>query len=115
MAIKSGVSQGVISVSTSDTVIFDQDGISNIQRFTIEMISIHNTTTSTISSIQIYESPDLTSASGKRVALYSLGGGESKDVFELIGQGFEDRNIVAKAGGAGVNAQVTVTTYNDDD
>lgn len=115
MAIKSGLSLGVVSVGTSDTTMFEQDSISNIQRYAVEAASIHNTTTSTISDIAIYESSDLTSASGERLALYSLGGGQSKDVFELIGHGFEDKNLIILAGATGVNSLVTVTTYNDDD
>ncbi|MCH9645665.1 MAG: hypothetical protein K0U08_03370, partial [Proteobacteria bacterium] len=94
MAIKSGVSLGVVPVLTSDTVVFDSSSITNLQRYAIEAASFHNTTLSKIDDIEIYASPDLTSASGDRVALYSISSGLSKDIIEIIGQGYDGLNII---------------------
>lgn len=115
MAIKSGVSDGVIPVLVTDTAIFEQDSIANLERYAVESAILHNTTASTISGVEIYESPDLTSSAGSRLGSYSLGAGQSKDIIEIVGQGFKDKNLIAKAPSFGVNSLITVTTYDDGD
>lgn len=62
--------------------------------------------------VDIYESTDNTSASGKVVAQYNLGANASVSVGECL-QGYKDNeNLVAVAAAAGVNAKITFSGYD---
>ena len=113
MAIKGNVDGGVINVLASDTVIVEPTSLPSVERIAVSGLSLHNTAVGTI-IIQLYQSPDLTSASGDRLAYYSLAPDESADVTELIGQGFID-NVIAVGDAVGVNAKVSYTTYTAGD
>lgn len=113
MAIRGNVDGGVINVLASDTVIVEPSSLAAVERIAVSGLSLHNTAVATV-IVQLYQSPDLTSASGDRLAYYSLAPDESADVTELIGQGFVE-NIIAVGDAAGVNAKVSYTTYTAGD
>jgi hypothetical protein len=85
-----GVLTADISAAGVDTVVFDFNN-----RIAVSAFSIHNTLEFT-RQVSIYASTDVTSASGKRVARYTLSPNESFDINEVIGQGYElEENIIA--------------------
>jgi len=112
MSIKPNVGLGVIAVAVTDTVLI-QGTAGTIDRVSIGALNLHNdgSAGATI-TVELYVSPDLTSASGERVAYYEVGDNDSKDVNELIGEGLENLNIIAVADQAGCNAHPTVTQYD---
>ncbi len=90
------VSGGVIDVDPGDTTISNP----LVNRIAITAFSVHNTTAGSI-TIDVYESPDTTSAAGKRIAQYAVGANASVDVVEVIGQGYTvGQNIIAQAPGS---------------
>jgi hypothetical protein len=117
MAIKSNVSSAPIdlaAVSTDTTLVA---AVLAPARLAITGLSIFNTTASTQLAVDIFESPDTTSAAGKKIASYTLDGNTSIDVVELIGQGLSSgRNIIGRQTTSGatsgqLNAKITVTQY----
>jgi hypothetical protein len=112
MAIRGNVGLAPISVIAGDTIILEPVS-GDIERVAVSGFSLHNTFAGNI-TVTVYESPDLTSASGISVAKYVLAQDESVDVNECIGQGYV-RNIIAVASGVGVNAKVSYTEYTSGD
>lgn len=113
MSIKGNVGLGTISVLAGDTTIIDQNA--PVTRYAIGAFSLHNTTAAAV-TVTVFTSPNLTSASGKRVASYSVPGNQSVDVVELIGQGFPiATNVIAVGSGVGVNATASITQYDGED
>lgn len=116
MAIKSGISPDVIDLAAaaSDTTLLAE---ALNTRFAVTSLSIFNTTASTQLAVDFYESPDGTSAAGKKFASYILEGNTSIDVVEVIGQGFaQGQNLIGRqtTGGATagqLNAKITYTSY----
>lgn len=113
MSIRGNVPIGTVAVLAADTTIYDPP--STVERYAISAFSLHNTTGAPV-TVTIYNSPNLTSASGVRNAQYAVPANQSVDVIELIGQGFATtRNIIAVGSGVGVNATMSVTTYDGGD
>lgn len=114
MAIKGNVPQGVIDLAavSVDTVLFD-----NTERTAISAISIHNINAAS-REVFIYISPNLTSASGKIVAVYNLSPDESADINELLGQGLSSTEQIigvqqtAGAVSGDLNCKLTFTQYS---
>lgn len=110
MAIKSNVGIPLVNILTTDTTLLNP--VAPVQRIAVTAAILHNTDPAS-RTVTVYESPNLTSASGKEVAVYAIGPGSSVDVEEIIGQGYAvGRNIIAKATGTGVVAVSTVTQYD---
>lgn len=112
MAIRGNISKPTINVLAADTVILEPVS-GSVERIAVSGFSLVNTSVGGL-TITIYESPNLTSASGKIIAYYSLASNESADVNECIGQGFT-QNIIAVASGLGINAKISYTTYSAGD
>jgi hypothetical protein len=112
MAIRSDIDFGLVDVGTGDTTVVQIP--TGIERIGITAAIAHNTTGGDL-DLTLWESPDLTSASGDEIAFYAIPGGESVDIIELIGQGYEGTNIIAQGSGAGVNFRATVITYSEGD
>jgi len=110
MAIKGNVGSGPIDVLTSDTVIYSPGGI---DRYHVTALNIHNTSAST--AIEFFISPNATSASGDRVDFTSIGENLELDINAIVGQGYANLYIIAKAAAAGVKASITVTQYTEGD
>ena len=85
MSIQSNVGLGVTDIGTTDTALLNP--ADPYTRQAVSAFSLHNTTVATI-TVTIYESPDLTSASGDQVAVHAVPPGDSVDVVEVIGQGY---------------------------
>ena len=113
MAIRGNIDGGAISILAADTTLVDISALTSVERIAISGLSIHNTAVVSV-TVTVYQSPNLTSASGKRLAYYSLAPNESADVIEMIGQGFLT-NIIAVGSAVGVNAKVSYTTYTAGD
>jgi hypothetical protein len=110
VAIKSNIGIPLVSILTTDTTLLNPTA--PVQRIAITAANLHNTDALS-RTVTIYESPNLTSASGKEVAVYAIGPAASVDIEEIIGQGYAvGRNIIAKASGTGVVAVSTVTQYD---
>ena len=112
MSIKGNIGQAVLdlAVFSNDTVVLDFN-----DRVAVSALSIHNTSAAD-REIFFFESPDQTSANGKRVAIHTLAGGASEDVDEIIGQGYSSaQNIIAVVQTVGalgdVNAKLTYIQY----
>ncbi len=111
MAIKGNVGTGAISVLVTDTTLLDPDA-GDRERAAVTAAYLHNTSGSTV-IVEIFVSPDLTSAAGKRIDYYSIGTNASVDISGIIGQGFSTTgNIIAKGDGTGVNAYLTIVEYD---
>lgn len=110
MAIKGNVGLGVIPVLTTDTVLLETDDGSR-ERVAVSASYLHNDGGVTI-IIEIFVSPDLTSASGDRIDYYSIADNESVDISGIIAQGFgSTENIIAVADVVGCNALTTIVEY----
>lgn len=112
MTIRGNIGSSPIDILATDTTILDPIS-GSVERVSVSGFSLHSTAVGTV-TVTIYESPDLTSASGTAVAYYSLSQNESVDVNECIGQGYT-QNIIAVASGVGVNAKISYTTYTSGD
>ena len=113
MAIKGNVGIPALAVTTGDTVLVNPTSL-GVERVAITAMLFANTTAGAI-TVLVYESPDLTSASGELIdtVIVPISGNISADI---IGQGYTtSQNIIGVASGAGVNASTAVTTYDDGD
>jgi hypothetical protein len=113
MSIKGNLGQAVLDIGAVgvDTVLLDFDN-----RVAVTALSLYNTTGAN-ADIEVYYSPDTTSASGKLIASQSIAAGEAWLPTEVIGQGFpvnENVIVVDTTGGAvagNVNAKMTYINY----
>ena len=109
MAVKGRVGLPIIDVLAADTTVLQP--ASPNTRVAVSAFSLYNDTAGNV-TVDIYESPDLTSASGEKVAQYVVAANSSEDVIECIGQGYAiNQNLIAVGDLVGVNAKVTVTEY----
>jgi hypothetical protein len=110
MTIKSNVGLGNIDILAADTSIIVP--ASPVERLVVVSLIVHNDAGAT-RTVEFYLSPDLTTASGDRIAYYSIADNESRHITEVIGQGLEvGENIIAIASATGLNAWPTVTNYD---
>ncbi len=105
-----GILTADINAEGVDTVVFDFTN-----RIAVSAFSIHNTLEFS-RKVSVYASTDLTSANGKRVAVYEFSPDESFDINEVIGQGYDEENIIVvqdtSGGAAGdLNFKLTYTNY----
>ncbi len=115
MAIQSNLSAAPtnLNASTDTTLVAAVTGTS---RQAITAFSLFNTAAAA-RVIDLYESPDTTSASGKKIASYNIPANYSADVVEMIGQGLSaGQNIIGKqtTGGASagdLNSKYSYTLY----
>lgn len=114
MAILGNLTSGAqdLNAVSVDTVLHS---ISN--RTAVVAFSIFNTQASE-RTIDIYESPDDTSASGTRISTYTMQEGDSAIVIESIGGFSAGSRIIGvqTTGGASsgdLNAKITYTEYTD--
>jgi hypothetical protein len=112
MATNGNVGQATLDIGavSADTAVVN---FSN--RVAITAASLHNTTASD-RAVTFYASPDTTSAAGKEIGVYTLAANRSEDVSEIIGQGYENENIIAvvSTGGAvsgDLNIKITYISY----
>lgn len=116
MAIKGNTSAGIqqLGASSADTVLHNVANRTAITAFVIQNNFGANAT------VEIYSSPDGTSAAGELVADYTIADGESVHVEEVIGQGYAaNRRIIAVVTTSSVLAgdlvsQITYTLYTGD-
>ena len=112
MAIFGNIGIDTVDVGTSDTTILEV-GATDYQRVAVSAFNLHNDGILDI-TVEIFISPDATSASGHRVARIPLSIGSSEDVNELIGQGYDSgKYIIAKASTTGINASLSYTGYTE--
>lgn len=110
MAIKSNVGIPLVAIAVTDTTVLNP--VAPVERIAVTASVLHNTDAAS-RTVTIWESPNLTSASGTEIAVYDIGPDESADIEEIIGQGYAvGRNIIAQASGTGVVAVSTVTQYD---
>lgn len=115
MAIQGNIGVAItgLAATNTDTAII----ATGANRIAVTGFSIFNTTASTSVVVDIYESPNATSASGKKVASYNIPGNSSIDVVECIGQGYATTTqIVAKITTSAIslndlNAKLSYTLY----
>jgi hypothetical protein len=110
MAIKSNIGVGVISVGTGDTTIYQLTAPT--QRYAITESNAHNSAASA-TTLEVYISPNLTSASGKIVSKMTIPPGQDFDVNAILGLG-TIQNVIAKASQAGINMTLSKTEYSED-
>lgn len=111
MAIRGNVGSGSIDVTTVDTVIYEQ---ASIDRYQVTALNTYNDTGAGI-LVEFWVSPNLTSASGDKVASVTIGAASDIDINAIVGQGYSNLNIIAKAASVGLNASITVTEYTEGD
>ncbi|MAF43428.1 MAG: hypothetical protein CMI54_04565 [Parcubacteria group bacterium] len=112
MAIKSNVDFGLVEL----TVVGDNTVVNSSNRgdrYAVSAMSIYNTTGASI-NVQIYESPNLTSASGVLVDEYDVGANDQVDVLGVIGQGYTD-NLIAVPDATGTNIKTSGIDYSGAD
>lgn len=112
MAIKSNVDFGVVNLSVGDNTVIN--GSSRGQRYAVSRSSLHNPTVGPI-NVNIYQSPDFTSASGIFIDSYALAAGDRVSVGGIVGQGYTGLNIIAVPDGAGCNIKCTGIDYTGSD
>lgn len=117
MAIKSNIGQNstAVAASSTDTVLLADLGVNN--RSVVTGLSIFNTTGGNI-AIDLYESPDNTSASGMKIGTYTIATLASVQPVEIIGQGYASgRRLIGRVTTAAIssgdlNFKLTYTLYN---
>jgi hypothetical protein len=100
MGIKSGLSVGPIEVaaSSTDTPIHAPGAF----RTAVTASVITNNAAINV-TVQIYESPNATSASGELLETITLAPSEEQDVISIVGQGFQaSQQIIARVTTAAV-------------
>lgn len=112
MAIKGNVGLGVTSILATDTVLINTATLPGTpERIAITAASLHNTTASPI-VVQVYVSPNLTTASGSRVDYISIAANSTSDISGIISEGIDSTlNIVAIADLVGCNAFLSIAEY----
>ncbi len=111
MSIKGNLGDGPIVIGVADTVLFNPGAI---DRYHVGAFAIFNDTATTI-TVDIYISPNLTSASGLKVETISFGPDQAADINAVIGQGYTAENIIGVASAVGVNSTITRTEYTNGD
>lgn len=119
MAVKGNNSDGLIELAaaSSDTTLLQPSASFN--RWAVTAAVLSNTQAAN-RIVELYESPNTTSAAGTLIASYTLAAGETVLVEEIIGQSYESaQNIIGKqtTGGAAladVVSRITYTTYDGD-
>ena len=112
MSIKGNVSIPLINLAAADNTFLNPSG--DVTREAVSTAVLYNTNASN-RDIDVYVSPDLTSASGDLIADYTLANGDSVNIDEVIGQAFDQgENIIVVASGAGVNLKGTKIEYTGD-
>jgi len=112
MAIRGNIGLNVVPILATDTVLINTGILPGFpERIAITAASLHNTTAGSI-VVQVYVSPDLTTASGKRVDSVTLATNETMDIPGIISQGLDSvLNIIAIADLIGCNASLTIVEY----
>ena len=117
MAIQSNISSApipLVATASGDTTLVAS--VTTPSRQAVTAFSVFNTTANA-RAFDVYESPNTTSASGKKIASYIVPGNSSTDVVEMIGQGLSTgQNVIGvqTTGGAALgdlNAKITTTQY----
>ncbi len=107
MAITANIGIPIISLIAGDNTVLNP--AAPVVRDGIQTATIYNTTGANI-TVDFYESPDLTSASGDLFSTNGIAANSSIQVSEIEGQGFEaGQNLIAVASAIGCNLKVTVT------
>jgi len=112
MAIRSNIGLGVTAILAVDTPLIVP--AAPLDRISIGAISLHNdgVAGATI-TVELYISPDLTSASGDRVGIYRIPDDAQVDAVALIGQGLAvGENLIAVGSVLGCNVHITETEYD---
>lgn len=120
MAIRTNIGLGVTDLgATGADVVLIQPSTLGIERIAVTAMTLHETAGTATTVVNLFESPDLTSASGTRIAQVTLSADETLDVTAIIGQGYTTtQNIIANISTAAinagdVNARTTVVTYTE--
>ena len=108
MAITGNKSVAILDIGTSDTTLITAP----TERMAVEAMVLHNETGAGVVTVEVFISPDTTSAAGTRIAKYAIAVDASVDVSELIGQGFSSSEyIIGKADVTGAVVKSTITEY----
>lgn len=112
MTIRGNLQLGTVDIGTTDTVLIQT--LAPLTRQAITAFTLHETAAAAV-SVSFYSSPDLTSASGDRIAVIALAADETLIVSELIDQSFPvGFNLIAVADVVGSNCTITVAEYDGD-
>lgn len=111
MAIKSNVGVGVVSVAVTDTTIYQLTA--PVERYAITECNAHNSNAAAV-TLEVYISPDLTSASGKIVSKITIPPSQDFDINAILGLG-TNQNVIAKASATGINMTLSKTEYTEGD
>lgn len=111
MAIKSNVGVGVISVLATDTVIYQLTA--PVERYAITSCNAYNSNASAV-TLEVYISPNATSASGKLVSKITIPASQDFDINAILGLG-TNQNVIAKGSLTGVNMTLSKTEYSEGD
>lgn len=110
MSVKSGRSIEPVAVGTSDTTIFETGNSESIK---MSAFSGHSTAATVVT---IYESPNLTSASGDIIDEITFAVGDVFDFSAAIGHAIkETKNVIAKATVVGCTVKMSFELYNGGD
>lgn len=111
MATRSNLGTGIVSiVGAGDTTIFTPSGI---ERYQVGSFNVFNSSAGAL-TLNVYISPDLTSASGKLIFTQTIASFAEIDVNTVVGQGYLLDNVIGTVTEAtnGLSAQLTRTEYD---
>lgn len=117
MAVRGNVSDGLVELAaaSSDTTLLQPTVAFN--RWAVTAAVLSNTQAAN-RVVELYESPNTTSASGTLITTYTIAANSTVLVEEIIGQSYESgQNIIAvqTTGGASLGdvvSRITYTTYD---
>jgi hypothetical protein len=108
MAIAGNKNRALISILAGDTTILNTTGF---DRLAVKALTVYNNTGGS-RTITFYESPNLTSASGTIIAVYTISANSGTVIKEIERHSFgANQNIIAVGSATGVTAKITVTEY----
>lgn len=110
MAVTASKSLGLVNLLASDNVLIQ--ALVGIDRQVIGSFVVHNTTVGVL-QLDLYVSPDLTSASGDIIySSATIPANSQTNISELIGQSFPSGlNLIAVPSAIGINSLITVNQY----
>lgn len=110
MAIKTLLDGGTVELIGGDNTLFDFSTLTDVDRYAVTGCSFYNTTLNNV-TVEVYRSPDTTSAAGVRLDRIVLPALTQQDCGGLIGLSPGTDNIIVTSTQVGVNATTALITF----
>jgi hypothetical protein len=115
MAVRAFIDAGTVSLAVGDNTLVDFSSLTDVARYGVTACSLYNNNSST-ETVEVYRSPNTTSASGTLLDIVSIPADSQEDVGGLMGLAIGNSdNIIAVSSATGITATATLTTFGSND